>query len=300
MNIPLWLSFALASPAFWAIVHVLDSHCVSEVFQRPWVGIITGAMATMAALPFLAIGLAVTPVESMEYSTLGWCIVCGVLFLASQYFYFESLSISESGIVAAYWNFIPVVLMAVGLLFYGEVLTIFQYLGAAIILLCAVAFCVLDGTEGSRWSSFFMMLIASSMQVAYFLIQKEIFAVAPVYQSFLVISLSIALSGVFPLLIPKCRRIVVENWPHIKPLYGFFFAIEIANLIGIGTSQYAVHYGTPSLVSLVESSVPAYTFVLSLLLFAITRKYGEEEAKSQLVQKLFLVFFTLVGIRLLS
>ena len=56
----------------------------------------------------------------------------------------------------------------------------------------------------------------------------------------------------------------------------------------------------PSLVSAVEASIPAYTFLLSLMLFAATRKYGEEEARHRLPAKLLLVAAMVFGVWLVS
>ena len=107
MEFPTWLAFALISPFFWAIVHVLDSYCVEVVFDRPWVGIITSAFAMLIALPFLAIGLIFTGVSPMSAEPIGLCVLSGFVFMASQFLYFKVLSVTESGIVAAYWNMLP-------------------------------------------------------------------------------------------------------------------------------------------------------------------------------------------------
>ena len=49
----MWLFYALLGPPFWALVHILDSHCVGEVFDRPWVGIVTSSLATAVIVLFL-------------------------------------------------------------------------------------------------------------------------------------------------------------------------------------------------------------------------------------------------------
>lgn len=300
MEFPAWLAFALISPLFWAIVHVLDSYCVDEVFARPWVGIVTGGLTMLVALPFLSIGLAFTPVAPMSASTIALCVFCGVVFMVSNLLYFQALAITESGIVAAYWNFIPLFLPVVSFLLLGEVLSGAQYAGAAILVASSVAFCLLDGNLESRWSSFWMMFAGALLQVIYFLVQKQVFAQNPVYQSFLVITLSMAISGMTPLMARRFRKVLRGNWPRIRPALKFLLVIEIANLVAIGTSQYAVSYGTPSLVSAVEASIPAYTFVLSLVLYAATRKYGEEEARQGLPAKLLLVAAMVFGVWLVS
>ena len=107
-------------------------------------------------------------------------------------------------------------------------------------------------------------------------------------------------AGLSPLLLPKCRRIFRCNWPRIRPVLWLLFAIEVANLIAVATSQYAVSYGTPSLVAAAEASIPAYTFALSLVLFAVTRKYGEEEARQRLPAKFLLVTTMVFGVWLVS
>ena len=45
----MWLVFALLSPLFWAIVTVLDRHCVERIFDRPWMGVITSALASSSS-----------------------------------------------------------------------------------------------------------------------------------------------------------------------------------------------------------------------------------------------------------
>ena len=145
-----------------------------------------------------------------------------------------------------------------------------------------------------------MMFAGAWLQVAYFLVQKHVFAQCPVYQAFLVITLSMAVAGISPLLIPRFRRVFRGNWPRIRPALRFLFGIEVANLIAVGTSQYAVSFGTPSLVSAVEASIPAYTFLLSLVLYAATRKFGEEEARHRLPAKFLLVAAMVFGVWLVS
>lgn len=300
MEFPTWLAFALISPFFWAIVHVLDSYCVNEVFDRSWVGIITSALTMLTALPFLTIGLFFAGVAPMSAEVVGLCILSGFVFMASQFLYFKALAITESGIVAAYWNMIPLFLPVVSFVLLGERLAGTTYVGIAVLILASVAFCLLDGNLKSRWVSFWMMFAGAWLQVAYFLIQKQVFAVCPVYQAFLIISLSMAMAGLSPLLLPRCRQVFYGNWPRIRPVLRFLFAIEVANLIAVGASQYAVSYGTPSLVSAVEASIPAYTFVLSLVLYAVTRKYGEEEARCRLPAKFLLVISMVFGVWLVS
>lgn len=295
MEFPLWLLFALISPAFWAIVHVLDSYCVEEMFDRPWMGVVCSGISMLVVLPFLLLGLILTPSGHLAAIDAALCLVCGVVFMASQAFYFKALSLSESGIVAAYWNLIPISLLLAGYFFLDEKLTFAQYGGAALIVMASIAFCLLDSNWKSRWASLGLMMLGAWLQVIYFLVQKAVFNRCPVYVAFLMITFFMAISGVAPLLLPRQRLEFQRNWPRIRGAFGFLVVIEALNLIAVGTSLYAVSYGLPSLVSAVEASIPAYVFSLSLGLYALTGKYGEEEASQRMPAKLGLVAMMGVG-----
>lgn len=300
IHFPIWLAFALTSPLFWGVTHVLDSYCVDEIFDHPWVGAVTSGLCTLLILPFLALGVFILPTAPMPWSAVGLCILAGIVFMAGQIAYFYALSISESGIVAAYWNLIPLLLLVIGYLFFNEQLTSYQYLGCVVLILSSVGFCLLDGNAESRWQSFWLMLFGVSCMSIYFLIQKKVFTLSPVYQAFLVSSLSIATAGLAPLLSPRHLKAFQQNWRNIRPAFRFLLAIEIANLIALGTSQYAVSYGYPSLVSAVEGTIPAYAFLISMFLYSVFRKYGEEEARHHLLTKLLLVCVMAFGVWLVS
>lgn len=300
MELPTWLILALISPAFWAIVHVLDSYCVEEVFDRSWVGTVTSALTMLLVLPLLCCGLLVTEVAPLPVSAIGICGLCGVAFMAGQLLYFRALSYTESGIVAAYWNMLPLLLLGASYLWLGERLTPAKYAGSGVLVAASTAFCFVDGNLEHRWQSFGLMCLGACCQVVYFLGLKHLFATCPVYPSFLVVTVAMILSGLAPLALPDCRRVFRGNWPQIQPALKFLVLIELANLIAIATSQYAISFGEASLVAAVEAAIPGYTFLVSLGLYAAFRKYGEPDARHRLGTKLLLVGVMMLGVWMVS
>lgn len=300
MDTPWWLIFALASPFFWAIVHVLDAYCVEELFDRSWVGIFTSALAMLVVLPMLALGLFIRGVSAMSVEMVALCSLSGVVFMTSQILYFKALESTESGIVAAYWNIIPIILPILSYLLWGEVLSKSTYVGIGILIFSSVLFCLLDDNHEARWSSIALMFLAAWMQVLYFIIQKHIFDQCEVYQGFLVITFAMAITGITPILFKVQRKIIRANMERIWPMFWLILLVEVANLIAIATSQFAVNLAAPSLVSAVEASTPAYTFVISFSLFAMTKKYGEANAKRALLPKILLVSTMVLGVWLVS
>jgi drug/metabolite transporter (DMT)-like permease len=300
MEFPMWLVFALLSPFFWAVVHVLDSYCMDEVFDLPVLATVGSGFTMLAALPLLAVGLLFTGWQEVGADVLLLCLLTGGLYMASQWLYFRALAISESGIVASYWNLTPVLVMAAGYLFLGEVLAPVQYLGAGVLIAAAVLFCLLDGTETGRWRTFLLMAGGCMLQAGYFLMQKVLFDRCAVYQVFVLTTAGMAACALLPLALGRYRRGWVANWPKVRKAVPFLLVIEVCNLMAVGLSQVAVSLGPVSLVASVEASMPAYTFGVSVALWAIFRKYGEEEAKQRLVLKLLLVAAMVFGVWLVS
>ena len=87
----MWLFYALLGPPFWAFLSILDSHCVGNVFDRPWIGVITGSLATsimLLAFPFV---LAYVEWQLPEWRIIGLALLVGGLIQLQQAFFFQAL-----------------------------------------------------------------------------------------------------------------------------------------------------------------------------------------------------------------
>src|SRR3989338_5945652 len=257
----IWLFFALLSPLFWASTCVMDSVCVKEVFRKPWIGIVTSALASLVvflAVPFIA--------PFVEWSVPSWQIVglallAGALIQISQVFYFQALSYSEAGIVAAYWNLTPALLPITSFFILDQVLEVPQYIGIGVLIFASVCFCFLDANFAFRWRSFFLMLGASILQVAALLFEDRVYEQAPYFLGFLLITTGLILMGISPLLLPSALKVFRSNLPALRPIASIIVGIEVMNLLALASSQRAIDLGVPSLVAAVETMIPAYTFL---------------------------------------
>ncbi|MGE0103372.1 MAG: EamA family transporter [Blastocatellales bacterium] len=301
VDFPIWLAFALISPLCWAIVHVLDAFCVHEVFDFPWIGCVTSALATLCAYPILILaGLIFVEFQTPGLNLIALAIAAGFIMMLGQFFYFQSLSYSEPGIVAAYWNMLPIFLPVISFFIFGEMFTRTVYVGMTLLIFSSVSFSLLDSNLEHRWHSLALMFCAVWLQVAYFLLQKKVFEFMPVYYVFLLTMLGVITAGLMPLLTQKGRQVFKANLPKIQPAFKFILMIEVFNLAAYATSQYAISHGSPSLVAAVESSLPAYCFGLSILLYFVFGKYGEAEAKHKLTHKLSLAAIMAIGVWMVS
>jgi drug/metabolite transporter (DMT)-like permease len=166
-----------------------------------------------------------------------------------------------------------------------------------VLVIASLCFCLIDISRNGKWDSIFLMLMASTLQVSAILIEKYVFEHGTFFIGFTFIILGVVLSGVLPLLlVPSVRRAFSINVPKLKPLAPLFLCIEMANLVALYMSQRAVDLGSPSLAAAMETTVPGYTFLLTILLLAFKHRYGNEEARYQLRTKLLLVGIMTAGV----
>ena len=213
----MWLFYALLGPPFWALLNILDSHCVGNVFDRPWIGVITGSLATgVIALTFPFI-LPYMEWELPEWHIIGLALLAGGLIQLSQAFYFQALEKTEAGIVAAYENFTPTLLPLASFLLMGDVLEIWHYIAIGVLILASICFALIDLSRHGKWDSIILMLAVSTIQVAVILIEKYVFEHSTFIISFAFIILGVVLSGVLPiLLVSNVRKVFTNNIPKLK------------------------------------------------------------------------------------
>lgn len=293
----MWLLLALASAFLWALVHVLDEHCVHRIFEKPWMGVTTSAVASVLILftvPFIA---PFYPITFPATHVVIPAFIAGFLIQISQGFYFHSLHKTEAGIVAAYWNFTPAMLPIISYLLLGTILTNKQYIGIIILICSSVLFCLLDTNLHARWSSFFFMMFASIFQSIALLLESYAFSESNEYYSvFLITTIGIITCGCIPLCIKEVRKLFVKNIYRLHSATKLLVIIEIINIAAIATSQKSIQIGIPSLVAAVESIIPAWTFLLSLFLLWVIPGWKDPHAKNGLTLKLPLILITSFGV----
>lgn len=297
----MWLAFALLAPISFALVHILDEYCVEEIFEKPWMGMITSSLASIVVvLPLPFIWNAVdwgNPTTSVVVA----CIIIGIIIQISSGLQFQSLSFSEAGIVSAYWNMIPAFVLVGSFVIYNEVLVAREYIGILALLACSIGFCLLDGNLHSRWKTFVIMLLAAMLETIVFLAEEKLFTLIPFITGFYLITAGIVLAGVFPLVLHRETRLIfVKNKSLLLGAAKFFVLIEIVNLVALGSSQKAIDLGVPSLVSAIEATIPAFTFIISGLLFLLTPKFGNKESLKKAPTKMMLVALMALAIMLIA
>jgi uncharacterized membrane protein len=292
----MWIQYALFSSFLWAIVHVLDEHCVDNIFSKPWLGVITSS--GISAGIFLLVPFLNMPIVIPQWDVLLVCLFTGVVIQLSQVYYFRALDSSDSGTVSAYWNLTPTFLPVISYWLFGYIITGNNYIGIGLLLVASIGLCVIDKFE-SKWDTLYLMSIAASLQTGVVLLEKYIFDRSQFFGAFLAISMAICLTGLFSLGMREVRVSLVKDLPKIKKALPIFIIIELVNWLALYTGQSAVKMGVPSLVSAIEASIPAFAFAISLTVMGLTRKI-DAETKRKLPVKWAMVGLMMTGVWLIG
>jgi drug/metabolite transporter (DMT)-like permease len=265
----MWIQFALFSSFLWAIVHILDEHCVDKIFSKPWIGVVTSSGISVGILLLISI-LNVTIIVP-NWNNLLICLTIGAIIQLSQLFYFHALDCSDSGTVSAYWNLTPVFLPFISYWLFGYLINENSCIGIVLLVFASIGLCLIDKFNG-RWNTLFLMSIAAALQTVVVLLEKYVFDRTDFSGAFLSITVGIIISGLASLMIKKVRLILFQDLPKIKKALPILISIELINWAALYTGQTAVRLGNPSLVSAIEASTPAYAFGISLLIATLQRQ----------------------------
>jgi uncharacterized membrane protein len=265
----MWIQFALFSAFLWAIVHILDEHCVDKIFSKPWVGVVTSSgisVGILLLIPFFHVSIIIP-----NWQILLICLITGAIIQLSQLFYFHALDCSDSGTVSAYWNLTPIFLPFISYWLFGYLINGNSYIGITLLVAASIGLCLIDKFSG-KWNTLFLMSIAAGLQTVVVLLEKYIFDRTDFLGAFLAITVGIMISGLASLMIKKVRLILFQDWFKIRKALPILISIELINWAALYTGQTAVKLGVPSLVSAIEASTPAFAFGISLVIAILQRR----------------------------
>jgi len=297
----MWLVFGLISSALYASINIIDAYCIRQYFRKPWMGTIVGSITTLILL------LVITPylvpffskeAPSLQIITLS--LLAGALLQTSNTFYFYALSHSEAGVVAAYWNMVPAFVPVVSFFLLKERLNIFEYTGISILVAASVYLYLIDSNLIGRWKSFWLMFIACIISTAVYLIEDMIFHETQYLLGFFMIHIGVVIAGLLPLLVRNIWNTFRHNLCEILPLYKLLLLFEFINLLAIAFLQGAIDLGIPSRVAAVETTIPGFTLLFSIILLIFFPKYGDLRAKKKIFRKTSLIVAMACGVWLLS
>lgn len=301
----LWLPMAFAAPLLWALVSVLDLYFVHGLYRDEWDGtLISGAFQV---LPWLLVPLGILrftapPTEAMLFALAG-----GGMFLASFFFYFRALfRYADSPLIHVLWNVSVLVVPVLAWAWSDERLLPVHYLGIALAFLGSSLFAARAGLlrQGFlrvAWTMVWAVLLLSASMV----LQKEAYRHASnqFLDVYLIFSLGVvAAATALAALKPKTTVARIRRFAGFETRYIVLLVFaEGVSFIGTVFSQRAIDLSpSPSFVAAIESSVPVFVMLLSLLLASLFTRFGSERASTMFRNQMLGWQEKLVAISLMS
>jgi drug/metabolite transporter (DMT)-like permease len=281
----LWLPMALVAPALWALVCILDLYFVQGAYRDEWDGtLISGAFQI---LPWLLVPLGLLPFTAPPAAAMLFALAGGGMFLASFFFYFRALfRHADAPLIEVLWSISVLVVPVMAWAWSDERLLPVHYLGIALAFLGSGVFAVRDGLlrQGFRrvagpmvWA---VLLLSASM-----VLQKEAYRITSgqFLDVYLIFSLGVvAAAALLALLNPKATLARIRRFAGFKPRYiALLVFAEGVSFVGTVFSQRAIDLSpSPSFVAAIESSVPVFVMLFSLLLGSAFAHLGREQTST--------------------
>jgi drug/metabolite transporter (DMT)-like permease len=251
----LGIFFALTTLASWAISDLLIKLCLSR--ESKWKVLLISQMCS--ALFVLAVALAMGELSEIPQEWIIWVLILSAMNFAGVITYYKAMSQKELSLVSPIGNTWAIVTIALGIIFYGEFISPFQW--TAIFLVMGGIFAIslkkgamlgLDGALGYAalsaiiWGVFFFMLKAPGELLGAVMI---------------ILAVRIVTAGLsIPILLGKKIRLMDTKLALVL-LIAFMAAFDT---LGFVTYILALDYAPISVVAPIASAVPALAVLLGI------------------------------------
>ena len=298
----------MVAPILWALVSVLDLYLVLNAYQDEWDGtLISGAFQLF---PWLLVALGVLQFSPPQTEAMLLALAGGGMFLASFFFYFRALfRHADSALIHVLWNLAVLVVPLLAWIWSDERLLPLHYLGIGLAFFGSSLFAARAGllrqgflkVAGTMvWA---VLLLSASM-----VLQKEAYRIAhnQFLDVYLIFSLGVVIAAsALGALNPRSTLARVRRFAGFNNRFiALLVFSEAVSLAGTVFSQRAIQLSpSPSFIAAIESSVPVFIMLISLMMVALFSSLGREKAsamfRNQIIgwkEKLFAIALMSSGI----
>lgn len=279
-----WLQLAFIAPILWAAVALLDTYFVHCVYVDAMDGTVISGL--FQSTPWLLLPLGLVQFHSPGMAATALALVAGALFLLSFLAYFTALFVANDGaLMQLLWNLTVLVVPFVAWLLIGEQLSANHYVGIALAFVGLAAFAIGPGAKPKGAAPIARAMLAAVALLALSMVaSKQAYHLATdvVGDDFWSVFLLFCTGASATTLLLLGRRgwrstaLQAQRFGRLGWRYfAVFLMAESLSLIATLASQRAIDLAPAvSLVAVIESLVPVFVMLLSLLLAPLLRHTG--------------------------
>jgi uncharacterized membrane protein len=270
-----WLVFALLCPAFWGLNNVFYKFLMTKKFRGyfPMLSFIVFIDVIFAVIVCL-----VSPV-SFVFPYALFAMAVGLMPLLAFWFYSKALMVEEISRITPLFQFIPIFVVLLSVIFLNEILSVQRYFGVAIIVIASVLISYRNSKSGKSLSSALKFMIPFSVVLAVHAILEKFLLSYIDYWSLFFWNILGSFCGIlFLLTFSKPRREFTETVPVIGKR-AFFVVLVGEGVYFLGTICWliAASLGYVSLVSAFAGLQHFFVFIYVLLSTLFVPKLLKEE-----------------------
>lgn len=294
-----WLLFALLSPAFWGLNNVINKFLMTKKFK--------GYFSIVIYLNFVDLIFAgavyVSTSVSFRFPYVLFAMVVGVMPVVAFWFYTKALIVEEISRITPLFQFIPIFVVVLSVLFLGEILSVQRYFGIALIVVTSLLISFRKSENGNSLSSAFKLMIPfTAILAVYTVLNKYLLGYLDYWSVFFWMMIGSWFGAVLMLGFSTPREEFVSTVSHLrKRTFLIVFLGEGTYILGTIFSLIATSMGFVSLVSALAGLQHFFVFVYVLLLSLFVPSILKEEINKPVIAlKIIAITLMFVGTWLIT
>ncbi len=298
----MWLLFAFSGPVLWAASTHIDKYLVEKYFKHSSVAVLMVFTS--------AIGLLALPViwwwrpQVLAEPPLGIAVMVasGLLYMGAMLFYLQAIQSEEASVIAPLFQATVVWGFVLAYVLLGEMLTLRQAIGAALIIAAGALMSLNGRTDLRRFKiGLVLRMAACTFALALSTVIFKFFAVRDEFWSTAFWTFAgEAVFGVAVLAVPAySRQLAALLRRSPAAVFSVNAANELINLGGGLGARYALLMAPVALVQAVTSTTVLFIFGFGVLLTVFFPALGKENlSRRNLIQKGFGAALVTAGVLL--
>lgn len=270
-----WLVFALLCPAFWGLNNVFYKFLMTKKFRSYF-----SMLSFMGFVDlFFAVAIYLVTPASFVFPYVLFAMVVGLMPLLGFWFYSKALMVEEISRITPLFQFIPIFVVLLSVMFLNEILSAQRYFGVAIIIIASILISYRNSTSGKSFSAALKFMIPFSVVLAvHAILEKFLLSHIDYWSVFFWNILGAFLGVLFLLTFSKPRREFSEAVSAVgKRAFFVVFVGEGVYFLGTICWLIAASMGYVSLVSALAGLQHFFVFIYVLLSSLFVPHHLKEE-----------------------
>lgn len=270
-----WLVFALLCPAFWGLNNVFYKFLMTKKFRSYF-----SMLSFMGFVDlFFAVAIYLVTPASFVFPYVLFAMVVGLMPLLAFWFYSKALMVEEISRITPLFQFIPIFVVLLSVIFLNEILSAQRYFGVAIIIIASILISYRNSTSGKSFSAALKFMIPFSVVLAvHAILEKFLLSYIDYWSVFFWNILGAFLGVLFLLTFSKPRREFSEAVSAVgKRAFFVVFVGEGVYFLGTICWLIAASMGYVSLVSALAGLQHFFVFIYVLLSSLFVPHHLKEE-----------------------